>query len=173
MFNPESTLQLSEAERDQSPCRTAGIGHDRRRDKSLPPPPATQDLLPHHCGSPQLHGRRRDLRGPHQQQRSPCRRGGFTDSRTDAPSHSESLQECPSRLHVRVPRSSNPAKYGGKGVKEILIAENVPVAPLTTTFRAHPGLNNLLNFLFYEGALVNGTAAEDGRLLLKRCLDDA
>ncbi|KIH69465.1 hypothetical protein ANCDUO_00187 [Ancylostoma duodenale] len=51
---------------------------------------------------------------------------------------------------------------------ELLIAEDVPVAPLRTTFRAYPGLNDLSNSIFYEGALVSGTPVENRCLLLER-----
>ncbi|KIH58906.1 hypothetical protein ANCDUO_10878 [Ancylostoma duodenale] len=42
----------------------------------------------------------------------------------------------------------------------------VPVAPLFTTFRAHPSLNELPNRLTYGGALVSGADATERRLLL-------
>ncbi|KIH56049.1 integrase core domain protein [Ancylostoma duodenale] len=71
--------------------------------------------------------------------------------------------------HVRCPRSSRAALFGAKGVMELLVRKGVPLAPLTTTFRMHPELNDLPNRLFYEGSLVSGTDAADRRLLLESC----
>ncbi|VDO66832.1 unnamed protein product [Heligmosomoides polygyrus] len=70
--------------------------------------------------------------------------------------------------HVRCPRSSRPAKLGARGVMDILARRNVPQAPHVTTFRAHPALNALPNFLFYRGALISGTEARERRLVTNR-----
>nr|CDJ91015.1 Dsec\GM13241-PA [Haemonchus contortus] len=73
--------------------------------------------------------------------------------------------------HARCPRSSNPARFGAQGIMNILLAKGVPCAPLTTTFRAHPLLNDLPNLIFYDHTLVSGTRAEDRQMLLSavRC----
>ncbi|WKY11566.1 hypothetical protein Q1695_003274 [Nippostrongylus brasiliensis] len=63
--------------------------------------------------------------------------------------------------HARCPRSSNPARYGARGVMELLLAKGVPSAPLNTTFRSHPNLLPLPNRLFYNQTLVSGTEASD------------
>ncbi|VDP35170.1 unnamed protein product [Heligmosomoides polygyrus] len=73
--------------------------------------------------------------------------------------------------HVRCSRSSRAALLGAKGAKgvmEILLNRNISRAPLITTFKAHPALNALPNHLFYNGALVSGTAAAERRLLTTR-----
>ncbi|VDO10430.1 unnamed protein product [Haemonchus placei] len=53
----------------------------------------------------------------------------------------------------------------------VLLERGVPVVPLTTTFRAHPLLNDLPNLVFYEHQLVDGTQAEERQLFLSsvRC----
>uniref|UniRef100_A0A7I4Z3H1 DNA helicase n=1 Tax=Haemonchus contortus TaxID=6289 RepID=A0A7I4Z3H1_HAECO len=53
--------------------------------------------------------------------------------------------------HVRCPRSTNPARFGAQGIMSILLAKGVPTAPLTTTFRAHPLLNELPNLICVRG----------------------
>ncbi|KIH43805.1 hypothetical protein ANCDUO_26184 [Ancylostoma duodenale] len=69
--------------------------------------------------------------------------------------------------HARCPRSSNPAVFGARSVMSALTASaRVPVAPLVTTFRAHPSLNELPNRLTYGGTLVSGADAAERRLLL-------
>ncbi|EYC04630.1 hypothetical protein Y032_0086g1895 [Ancylostoma ceylanicum] len=69
--------------------------------------------------------------------------------------------------HARCPRSSNPAVYGARSVMSVLTASaHVSIAPLVTTFRAHPSLNELPNRLTYGGTLVSGADAAERRLLL-------
>ncbi|XGW34789.1 hypothetical protein V3C99_018646 [Haemonchus contortus] len=72
---------------------------------------------------------------------------------------------------ARCPRSSNPARFGAQSVMNVLLERGVPVAPPTTTFRAHPLLNELPNLVFYDHYLVNGTQAEERQLFLSsvRC----
>ncbi|VDO04881.1 unnamed protein product [Haemonchus placei] len=73
--------------------------------------------------------------------------------------------------HVRCPRSTNPARFGAQGIMSILLAKGVPTAPLTTTFRAHPLLNELPNLIFYNNTLTNGTHADQRQMFLSnvRC----
>ncbi|EPB67806.1 hypothetical protein ANCCEY_13099 [Ancylostoma ceylanicum] len=71
--------------------------------------------------------------------------------------------------HVRCPRSSTAALFGAKGLMELLLHTRVPLAPLTTTFRMHPALNDLPNRLFYDGSLVSGADPASRRLLLENC----
>ncbi|KIH64108.1 hypothetical protein ANCDUO_05582 [Ancylostoma duodenale] len=69
--------------------------------------------------------------------------------------------------HARGPRSSNPVVFGARSVMSAFIASaRVSVAPLVTTFRAHPSLNDLPNRLTYEGTLVSGADGAERRLLL-------
>ncbi|KHJ94973.1 zinc knuckle [Oesophagostomum dentatum] len=69
--------------------------------------------------------------------------------------------------HVRCPRTSQAAKFGARSIIDILVsAHAVPVAPLVTTFRAHPSLNGLPNLVAYEGTLVSRTPVDQRRLLL-------
>ncbi|KHJ77484.1 hypothetical protein OESDEN_22896, partial [Oesophagostomum dentatum] len=68
--------------------------------------------------------------------------------------------------HVRCSRNSKAAQLGARGIMDILLRKNVPLAPLLTTFRAHPALNELPSQLFYDGTLISGTAPDERRLLL-------
>uniref|UniRef100_A0A7I4YEP8 AAA_12 domain-containing protein n=1 Tax=Haemonchus contortus TaxID=6289 RepID=A0A7I4YEP8_HAECO len=68
--------------------------------------------------------------------------------------------------HTRCPRTSTPVRFGARGVMDILLERGVPTADLITTFRAHPLLNELPNFLFYDGTLENGACAEDRQMFL-------
>ncbi|EPB70379.1 hypothetical protein ANCCEY_10528 [Ancylostoma ceylanicum] len=72
-------------------------------------------------------------------------------------------------LHVRCPRSSKAAIFGAKGLMELLLHTRIPLAPLTTTFRMHPALNDLPNRLFYDSSLVSGADPASRRLLLENC----
>lgn len=69
--------------------------------------------------------------------------------------------------YVRCPRTSRAARLGARGVMDLLLSKDVPLAPLLTTFRAHPALNELPNRLFYDGRLVNGTPADRRQLLVQ------
>ncbi|WKY00308.1 hypothetical protein Q1695_014844 [Nippostrongylus brasiliensis] len=73
--------------------------------------------------------------------------------------------------HVRCPRASNPARFGARGVMDLLLERGVSSAPLTTTFRSHPGLVALPNELFYSNALQSGTDVGDRQMFLRavRC----
>lgn len=69
--------------------------------------------------------------------------------------------------HARCHRSSNIAQFGARGVITVLLdSPTVPVAPLVTTFRSHPGLVALPNVVAYNGELVSGTAPESRELLI-------
>ncbi|KAK5972130.1 hypothetical protein GCK32_006622, partial [Trichostrongylus colubriformis] len=69
--------------------------------------------------------------------------------------------------YARCSRHSNPVKFGARSMMDVLSeARAVPMAPLVTTFRAHPNLNGLPNHLAYGGALRSGTRSEQRRLLL-------
>lgn len=70
--------------------------------------------------------------------------------------------------HVRCPRNSRAVRHGGRGVMKILAKNDIPLAPLLTTFRAHPALNELPNRLFYKGRLISGTQADQREMLLSR-----
>ncbi|XGW27436.1 hypothetical protein V3C99_007774, partial [Haemonchus contortus] len=70
--------------------------------------------------------------------------------------------------HIRCPRSTLAARLGSKGLMEILLQKDVPLAPLVTTFRAHPALNELPNLLVYGGRLISGTPAAQRTLLINR-----
>ncbi|VDP30774.1 unnamed protein product [Heligmosomoides polygyrus] len=67
--------------------------------------------------------------------------------------------------HIRCARTSTAAIHGARGAMNLLLSKDVPVAPLLTTFRAHPALNGLPNSLFYEGRLVSGTPERQRRML--------
>ncbi|XGW05122.1 hypothetical protein V3C99_015918 [Haemonchus contortus] len=58
----------------------------------------------------------------------------------------------------------------GRGTMDLLLSKEIPLAPLVTTFRAHPALNQLPNMLVYEGALVYGTPAHARSRLTRRLL---
>ncbi|EPB75414.1 hypothetical protein ANCCEY_05523 [Ancylostoma ceylanicum] len=51
-------------------------------------------------------------------------------------------------------------------IDTLLCARAVPVAPLVTTFRAHPALNALPNRIAYNGTLISGAREDERRLLL-------
>ncbi|CAJ0605849.1 unnamed protein product [Cylicocyclus nassatus] len=69
--------------------------------------------------------------------------------------------------HAKWPRSSNPVRFGAQSVMSVLTrARAVPVAPLLTTFRAHPDLIELPNRVAYNGELVSGLRREDRQMLL-------
>nr|CDJ83921.1 Protein C05C10.2, isoform b [Haemonchus contortus] len=69
--------------------------------------------------------------------------------------------------HAKCPHASNPVLHGARGVMTTLShAPGVPVAPLVTTFRAHPTLIEIPNTIAYSGTLVSGTLAEARTLLL-------
>ncbi|XGW14950.1 hypothetical protein V3C99_000886 [Haemonchus contortus] len=68
--------------------------------------------------------------------------------------------------HTHCPRTSAPVRFGARGVMDILLERGVPTADLITTFRAHPLLNELPNFLFYDDTLVSGACAEDRQMFL-------
>nr|CDJ85490.1 regulator of nonsense transcripts 1-like [Haemonchus contortus] len=70
--------------------------------------------------------------------------------------------------HLRCPASSQPARLGARDVMDILLDRDVPLAPLVTTFRAHPSLNSLPNRLVFNGTLVSGTRASDRAFLVRR-----
>nr|CDJ96815.1 regulator of nonsense transcripts [Haemonchus contortus] len=71
--------------------------------------------------------------------------------------------------HVKCPPTANPAVHGARSVMDLLLhAPAVPVAPLITTFRAHPALLALPNRIAYDGQLVSGTPAEARSLLVSR-----
>lgn len=61
--------------------------------------------------------------------------------------------------HIRCPRSSQPALLAARGIMDVLSRRDVPIAPLVTTFRAHPAMIVLPSMLFYDGTLVSGTSA--------------
>ncbi|EPB73009.1 hypothetical protein ANCCEY_07900 [Ancylostoma ceylanicum] len=68
--------------------------------------------------------------------------------------------------YARCSRLANPARFGARSIIDTLLtARAVPIAPLVTTFRAHPALNSLPNTFAYEGTLVNGIRAVDRQLL--------
>ncbi|XGW22622.1 hypothetical protein V3C99_005106 [Haemonchus contortus] len=52
---------------------------------------------------------------------------------------------------------------------DVLLRSRIPTAALSTTFRAHPSFNALLNYLFYNGTLTSGTRASE-RCLVTRTL---
>uniref|UniRef100_A0A7I4YL56 AAA_12 domain-containing protein n=1 Tax=Haemonchus contortus TaxID=6289 RepID=A0A7I4YL56_HAECO len=69
--------------------------------------------------------------------------------------------------HAKCPHASNPVLHGARGVMSIIShAPGVPVAPLVTTFRAHPALIEIPNIIAYSGTLVSGTPAEARTLLV-------
>ncbi|XGW21519.1 hypothetical protein V3C99_004464, partial [Haemonchus contortus] len=67
--------------------------------------------------------------------------------------------------HVRCPRSSRAARLGAKGIMELLMAKEIPLVHLVTTYRAHPALNALPNRLVYDGDLVSGTPARRRQMI--------
>ena len=68
--------------------------------------------------------------------------------------------------HVRCARTTHAARFGARSIIDVLVsARAVPVAPLVTSFRAHPVLNDLPNLVAYNGSLVNGATAEQRALL--------
>ncbi|XGW34682.1 hypothetical protein V3C99_018573 [Haemonchus contortus] len=71
--------------------------------------------------------------------------------------------------HVRCSRSSRAAQLGARGAMDVILRSRIPTAALTTTFRAHPSLNALPNYLFYNGTLTSGTRASE-RCLMTRTL---
>ncbi|WKX95540.1 hypothetical protein Q1695_012197 [Nippostrongylus brasiliensis] len=68
--------------------------------------------------------------------------------------------------HVRCPRTALAARLGARGVMDVLVEKRVPIASLTTTFRAHPSSSALPNTLFYNDELVSGVDRTARRLLL-------
>lgn len=74
--------------------------------------------------------------------------------------------------HVRCSRSSNPARFGARGVMELLLEKGIPSAPLTTTFRCHPDQLELSNQLCYHWTLRSGTQPAERQMFLNavRCL---
>ncbi|KIH52158.1 hypothetical protein ANCDUO_17742 [Ancylostoma duodenale] len=69
--------------------------------------------------------------------------------------------------YARCSRHANPAIFGARSVIDMLAtARAVPVAPLVTTFRAHPALNELPNQLAYNSTLVSGVPSSERRMLL-------
>uniref|UniRef100_A0A7I4YXQ2 AAA_12 domain-containing protein n=1 Tax=Haemonchus contortus TaxID=6289 RepID=A0A7I4YXQ2_HAECO len=70
--------------------------------------------------------------------------------------------------HLRCPRSALAARLGGRGVMSLLLSRNIPLAPLVTTFRAHPALVHLSNTLVYDGTLESGTPAHRRNDLILR-----
>ncbi|WKX90919.1 hypothetical protein Q1695_009625 [Nippostrongylus brasiliensis] len=48
---------------------------------------------------------------------------------------------------------------------QLLLTRDIPVAPLLTTFRAHPALNELPNRMFYGGELRSGTTPSQRAML--------
>ncbi|EYC37484.1 hypothetical protein Y032_0787g2351 [Ancylostoma ceylanicum] len=68
--------------------------------------------------------------------------------------------------YARRSRLANPARFGARSIIDTLLtARAVPIAPLVTTFRAHPALNSLPNTFAHELTLVNGIRAVDRQLL--------
>nr|CDJ93591.1 Hypothetical protein CBG22588 [Haemonchus contortus] len=70
--------------------------------------------------------------------------------------------------HLRCPRSALAARLGGRGVMSLLLSRNIPLAPLVTTFRAHPALVHLSNTLVCDGTLESGTPAHRRNDLIPR-----
>ncbi|KIH68736.1 hypothetical protein ANCDUO_00927 [Ancylostoma duodenale] len=69
--------------------------------------------------------------------------------------------------YARCSRHANPAIFGARSVIDMLAtARAVPLAPLVTTFRAHPALNELPNQLAYNSTLVSGVPSSERRMLL-------
>lgn len=69
--------------------------------------------------------------------------------------------------HISCSRHADVVKCGARSIMDVLSnSGTVPIAQLTTTFRAHPQLNSLPNRLFYGGTLRNGTLAAHRRMLL-------
>lgn len=68
--------------------------------------------------------------------------------------------------HVRCLRSSSPARYGDRGVIELLLEKGIPSTPLNTTFRCHPYLFELPNELCYHFNLRSGTQSAERQMLL-------
>ncbi|XGW24299.1 hypothetical protein V3C99_006024 [Haemonchus contortus] len=69
--------------------------------------------------------------------------------------------------HVKCPPTSNPAVHGARSIMGLLLhAPAAPVAPLITTFRAHPALLALPSRIAYDGQLVSGPPR---RLVVSLC----
>ncbi|VDO91763.1 unnamed protein product [Heligmosomoides polygyrus] len=65
--------------------------------------------------------------------------------------------------HVRCSRSSNPARFGARGVMELLLEKGIPSAPLNTTFRCHPDLLELRTSSAITGAFAVAPNPPNGR----------
>ncbi|VDO35022.1 unnamed protein product [Haemonchus placei] len=67
--------------------------------------------------------------------------------------------------YVRCSRSFRAAQLDARGAMDVILRSRIPTAALTTIFRAHPSLNALPNYPFYNGTLTSGTRANERRLM--------